>query len=54
MNVDLARINLLVSIHAQLSFAQEFMKLRHVAQIIPQRMRRKVPLMAQVVNIFSD
>ena len=54
MNVDLMQVDLLVSIQAQLAFAQELMKLRHVAQITPQRVRRIVPLMAEVVGVRGD
>jgi len=43
-----------VTIQRQLPFEQEFVKLRQVAKIVSQRVRRHVALIAQVASILLD
>ncbi len=54
VNVDAGRMDLPVGIHAKLSLSQKFVELRQIAQIVPQRVRREVPLVAQMVGILLD
>jgi hypothetical protein len=54
MNVDLAYIRPPVSVQTELPRYQEAAKLDEVAQIIPQRVRRQVALIAQMIGVLLN
>ncbi len=54
VNVDFSRIDFTAGAKRQLALDQKLLKLCQVAQIVAQRMRRNVALMAQVIGVVLD
>jgi hypothetical protein len=54
VNIDLSHIDIASRIEAQFLPPEKILELRQVAQIISQRMRRNIPLVAQVICVLVN